>query len=189
MSKYPEPETPVDFTAGRMFDPKSRTRVSTVITHDRAAEALQRVHGDFGNADDLVLSTYIAQRRAFDIEIVSLIAAWKERADGDDYCDDGVDALLEVIDDLEALTTEPTSIAAVPNAWHPKSETPPKGEVCLLCYDVGDNTGAGLDEVYSIGWHDGEQWHDVHVEDGWCREAWLHSWRPITPAAPDRSTG
>jgi len=75
---------------------------------------------------------------------------------------------------------------------HPATKLPPKGATCLLIYRIEEgNTGAGLEETHSIGYHDGARWFDVH--NGAPVAPWLKGWALLelteapTDAPPDRA--
>ena len=61
--------------------------------------------------------------------------------------------------------------------WRPLTDTPNKGRPCLLAMDCAP--GAGLDEGFVVGWHDGEKWHDVNSDEPYEVHAWADAWMYI----------
>ncbi len=68
--------------------------------------------------------------------------------------------------------------------WHPGAHPPDGPYEVVLALNVGDNTGAGLDEVYRIAWWDTNAGHWVALDcDHWVGsgtfkpgDPWLRAW-------------
>ena len=69
--------------------------------------------------------------------------------------------------------------ADVATPWRTPDERPRPGVPCLVALDVGDNTGAGLDECFAVAYHSGTRWHDVHQPENPIGDVWVVAWMPI----------
>lgn len=79
--------------------------------------------------------------------------------------------------------------------WRDPSDHPEPATPCVAQLDVGDNTGAGMDEAWAIVYWDGEVWIDVNGGHAWAGHGppghptpsdlkpWMVGWRPLHPRA------
>lgn len=67
--------------------------------------------------------------------------------------------------------------------WHSRDEHPAPGRPVLAALDPGDNTGAGLDEVWAIVYWNGGRWVDVNADDVSDVGPWMLGWAPL-PGRP-----
>lgn len=71
------------------------------------------------------------------------------------------------------------------DGWRAPSDHPAIGVPALAALDIGDNTGAGIDEIWAIVYWNGSRWVDVNgaVWAGTDISLWMLGWRPL-PAPP-----